>query len=140
MVAVDDELADATDALLSGRDMDVLSGENAELQNVVVQLYEAIDPKNSPSIAFQQRLVARLTAEWNRQYAPRLRLLDQPAARVLALAAAVVLVLGAVLVLAVPDTPAQLHGAAIGFDDLAAIVVLIAVAAAGGFVYWRSHH
>jgi hypothetical protein len=57
--------------------------------------------------------------------------------RLAALAAAVVLVLASLLVLVVPDSPDSLQGTALGMDDGIAVVVLVAVAAVAGFVFWR---
>src|SRR5579871_566685 len=118
MAELDNELVEATDDLLNGRTSKPLSDDNRELMGVVRQLYQVIDPKNTPSAAFQQKLIARLNSEWDREYAPpKLRLVDRPVARVLALAAAIVLVLAAILVLAVPSSSNQLNGAAIGFGN-----------------------
>src|SRR5579885_3567711 len=139
MAELDDELVEATDNLLSGRELKPLSEDNRELVGVVRQLYAVIDPKNMPSSEFRQRLDSRLNSEWDRQYAPTLRLVDRPAVRVLALAAALVLVLAAVLVLAVPSGSNQLNATAIGFGNVAAIVILAGVAIIGAFLYWRSH-
>jgi hypothetical protein len=66
-----------------------------------------------------------------------LRLLERPLVRVASLAAAVVLVMGALIVLAVPNSPEQLQGAAIGFADAAALVVLFGVILVGALFYWR---
>jgi hypothetical protein len=138
MTYLDDELADATDALLEGREELSLDSENRALYQVVRQLCAVIDPQTPPSAGFERRLQARLDDEWNRANAqPVLRLIERPLMRIASLAAAVVLVLGALLVLAVPDTQEQLQGAAIGFDDVAALTVLIGVAAVGAFFYWR---
>ncbi|MEP7292094.1 MAG: hypothetical protein ABI835_09930 [Chloroflexota bacterium] len=136
---LDDELAEITYALLSGRDVKVLSTENAELADVVRELIAVIDPQSAPSAEFQQRLTERLSSEWDRASAPpRLRLLDRPVVRLASLAAAVVLVLGALIVLAVPETTPQLQGMALPLDDAAAIFVLAGVAGVGAVVYWRS--
>ena len=138
MTYLDDELADATDALLEGREELSLDSENRALYQVVRQLCAVIDPQTPPSAGFERRLQARLDDEWNRANAqPVLRLIERPLMRIASLAAAVVLVLGALLVLAVPDTQEQLQGAAIGFDDVAALTVLIGVVAVGAFFYWR---
>lgn len=138
---LDNELAEATDALLSGREMRSLVGENAELAKIVRDLYAAIDPQTPPSAAFQQRLTSRLDSEWERAHPSSstmtMRVLERPALRVAALAAAVVLVLGALIVLAVPESTPELQGAAVALDDAAAILVLIGVAVAGAVVYWR---
>ena len=138
MTYLDDELADATDALLEGREELSLDSENRALYQVVRQLCAVIDPQTPPSAGFERRLQARLDDEWNRANAqPVLRLIERPLMHIASLAAAVVLVLGALLVLAVPDTQEQLQGAAIGFDDVAALTVLIGVVAVGAFFYWR---
>lgn len=134
----DDELAQATDVLLSGGTMPTLDGENAALGQTIRELYAVIDPKRMPSAAFQQQMTARLNAEWDRAYAPpTLRLLERPLVRLAALAAAVVLVLASLLVLVVPDGTDGLQGTALGMDDGVAVVVLVAVAAVAGFVFWR---
>ncbi|HVU13719.1 MAG TPA: hypothetical protein VHD90_20725 [Phototrophicaceae bacterium] len=139
MAELDEELAEATDDLLGGRVLKPLSEDNRELVGVVRQLYIVIDPKNTPSAEFRRRLDNRLNSEWDRQYAPKLRLVDRPAARVLALAAAVVLVLAAVLMLAVPSSSNQLNATAIGFGNVAAVMILALVALVGAFLYWRGH-
>ncbi len=139
MTHLDDELADATDALLEGREELRVQGENRELYQVVRQLCAVIDPQSPPSAAFEQRLQARLEEEWSRANAkPTLRLIERPLVRVASLAAAVVLVLGALLVLAVPEDPERLEGAAIGSADAAALVVLVGVAAVGAVYFWRN--
>ena len=139
MTQLDDELAQATDALLEGSDPATLDGENGDLHKIAVQLYSVIDPKSPPSAAFQRRLVSRLNAEWDHAHAaPTLWLLDRPIMRLAALAAAVVIVLAAVVVLAVPDQANQLHGTAIGLHNAAAILALLGVAAVGAIVYWRN--
>lgn len=139
MTKLDNELAAAADALMERRVMPPLSDENRELGEVLRQLYDTIEPDQAPSAAFEQRLAARLSSDWDQraQNGGFLRLLDQPAVRVLALAAAVVLVLGAVLVLAVPESPQPLQGAAINLDDAAALIVLVGVIGAAAVVYWR---
>lgn len=138
MTYLDDELVEATDALLDGREMPRLNGENLELFQVARQICGVIEPQNPPSVAFDQRLHERLEAEWNRASAqPTLRLVERPLARIAALAAGVVLVLGALIVLAVPDAAEPLQGAAIGFDDAAALVVLFGVVIVGALFYWR---
>jgi hypothetical protein len=137
MNRLDDELAQATDTLLSGGQMPPLEGENAALQETVRQLYAVIEPSRAPSSAFQQRMTARLNAEWDRAYAPpTLRLLERPLVRLTALAAAVVLVLASLVVLAAPDAADPLQGTAVGMDDGVAVLVLVGVAVAG-FVFWR---
>lgn len=139
MTDLDEQLAAATDELLSTGVMTPLAGENRELGEVISQLYRIIDPANRPSAECQEQLVSRLNRELDRQFAPpQLRLLDRPWVRTAALAAALVLVLAALIVLAVPETPEQLEGAAIGIDDGAALIVLLAVAAGGAAFYWRT--
>src|SRR5690348_1127630 len=114
MMDLDNELAEATDALLNGKEMPVLQEDNRELAEVVRELYRVIDPKSPPSAAFEQRMNARLNSEWDRSNVqPTLRLLDRPLVRLVAVAAAVVLILGAVVVLAMPESPRELQGAAI---------------------------
>jgi hypothetical protein len=139
MSVLEDELAEATDALLSGKPMPSPGGENRELIAVVQSLYGVIDPARGLSADYRQRLASRLNLEWQQQQAaPTLRLIDRPLVRLAGLAAAVVLVLGAIVVLAVPDAPDQLQGAAIGLNDGLALLVLVGVAAGGMFFYWRS--
>lgn len=136
---LDDELASATDVLLSGGDMPTLNGDNQELAGVVRELYRVIDPKTMPSAVFEKRMQARLNGEWERSNVqPTLRLVDRPLVRLAALAAAVVLVLGAIVVLAVPPASSQIQGTAIGMDRGVALLVLAGVAAVGGFFYWRN--
>lgn len=137
-IDLDNELAEATDVFLERREVKLLSGENADLLNVVRELNALIDPQTLPSEAFQQRLTSRLNAEWNRSYAPpALRLLDRPAVRLLSMAAAVVLILASLVVLSVPETTPALQGAAVPLDDAAALLVLLGVVAVGAIVYWR---
>ncbi len=139
MMELDDELAEATDALLSGREMPALQAENRELAEVLRELYRVIDPTTPPSVVFQQQMNARLNTEWNRAHMqPTLRLVDRPLVRLAALAAAVVLILGAVVVLAMPESPRELQGAAIGLNHSAALIVLVGVVAAGAYFYGRS--
>ncbi len=138
MDQLDDELAGATDALLSGRSMPMLSEKNQQLGEVLRQLYRAIEPDAPPSPAFTARLNRMLDAEWDRAHKPTLRLVDRPLVRLAGLAAAVVLVLGALLVLAVPDSNQPLQGMAIGMSDGAAIFVLLGVAVVGMLFYWRT--
>ena len=139
MMKLDDELAEATDALLSGREMPVLQDENRELAEVLRELYRVIDPTTPPSTAFQQQMNARLNTEWNRANTPpTLRLVDRPQVRLASLAAAVVLILGAVVVLAIPESPRELQGAAIGLNHGAALAVLVGVVVAGAYFYGRS--
>ncbi len=138
MDKLDEELAGATDALLSGRNMPTLSEENQQLGEVLRQLYRAIEPDAPPSPAFAARLTRMLDAEWGREHRPALRLVDRPLVRFASLAAAVVLVLGALLVLAVPDANQPLQGTAIGMSDGTAIFVLLSVAVVGTLFYWRN--
>lgn len=138
MIDTDNELAEATDALLAQREPRALTEENAELFAVVRELNRIIDPQTPPTAAFQQRLTSRLNTEWDRAYTPpQLRLMDRPVVRVLSMAAAVVLILASVMVLSVPETAPELQGAAIPLDDAAAVLVLVGVVAVGAFVYWR---
>lgn len=139
MMDLDDELAEATDALLSGKEMPELGDENRKLGEVVRELYRVIDPHTPPSAAFEKRMNARLSDEWNRaNVQPTLRLMDRPLARVLALAAAVVLILGALVVLAMPESPRELQGAAIGLNHGVALIVLVVVVVVGAYFYGRS--
>jgi hypothetical protein len=139
MMDLDSELAEATDSLLSGREMAALQEDNRELAEVVRELYRVIDPKTPPSAAFEQRMNARLDAEWDRSNVqPTLRLVDRPLVRLAALAAAVVLILGAVVVLAMPETPRELQGTAIGINHGAALLVLAGVLVAGAYFYGRN--
>ncbi|MEO8398054.1 MAG: hypothetical protein ABI700_33980 [Chloroflexota bacterium] len=139
MMELDDELAEATDALLSGREMPTLEEDNRELAEVVRDLYRVITPAIPPSAAFQQRMTARLNVEWDRSNAqPTLRLVDRPLVRLAAMAAAVVLILGAVVVLAMPESPRALQGAAIGMNHGAALLVLAGVIVTGAYIYGRN--
>lgn len=138
MIDTDNELAEATDALLAKRNVQALTDENAELFAVVRELHRVIDPQTPPTAAFQQRLTSRLNTEWDRAYTPpQLRLMDRPVVRLLSMAAAVVLILASLMVLTVPETTPELQAAAIPLDDAAAVLVLVGVAAVGAFVYWR---
>lgn len=138
MIDTDNELAEATDALLAKREPRALTEENAELFAVVRELNRVIDPQTPPTAAFQQRLTSRLNTEWDRAYTPpQLRLMDRPVVRVLSMAAAVVLILASIMVLSVPETAPELQGAAVPLDDAAAVLVLLGVVAVGAFVYWR---
>ena len=139
---LDNELAEATDALLSGREVGAVSPENADLVRSTRELMQVIDPNTPPSAAFQKRMTQRLNAEWDRANGQRsnvvpLRLMDRPVVRLASMAAAVVLVLGALVVLAVPESNPQLQGAAVPLDDAAAVLVLLGVATVTGFIYWR---
>ncbi len=138
MDKLDDELAGATDALLSGRNLPTLSDENRELGEVLRQLYRAIEPDAPPSPAFEARLTRMLDGEWERAHQPALRLVERPVMRFAGLAAAIVLVLGALAVLAVPDASQPLQGMAIGMSDSAAIVILLGVAVGALLFYWRT--
>jgi hypothetical protein len=139
MMELDDELAEATDAILNGRETPDLQDENRELAEVVRDLYRAIDPATPPSAAFQQRLNARLNSEWDRSNVqPTLRLVDRPLVRLAALAAAVVLILGAVIVLAMPESTSELQGAAIGMNHGVALLVLAGVVVVGAYFYGRN--
>lgn len=138
MIDLDNELAEATDALLAKRQVNALTGENAELLDVARELNRVIDPQTAPSAAFQQRLTSRLNAEWDRSYAPpTLRLLDRPVVRLVSMAAAVVLILASLVVLSVPETTPALQGTAVALDDAAAVLVLVGVVVVGALVYWR---
>lgn len=138
MIDADNELAEATDTLLAKRQLNTLTGENAELLAVVRELNRVIDPQTAPSPAFQQRLTSRLSAEWDRSYTQStLRLLDRPLVRLVSMAAAVVLILAALVVLSVPETTPALQGTAVALDDAAAMLVLVGVVAVGVLVYWR---
>ena len=140
MTDLDDELAQATDELLSGHSLSALDGDNRELEAVLHQLQETINPAQPPGAAFEQRLNIRLNAEWDRLYAPpRLRLVDQPLVRVLAMAAAVVLILGVIVLLAVPSSSSQLRGTAINPGNAAVILLVLGIGAIGAFLYLRSH-
>lgn len=138
MDQLDEELAGATDALLSGGNLPALSEENRQLGEVLRQLYRAIEPDAPPSPVFTARLTRMLDTEWERAHQPTLRLVERPLVRLAGLAAAVVLVLGALIVLAVPDSNQPLQGMAIGMSDGAAIFVLLGVAVAASLFYWRS--
>jgi hypothetical protein len=139
MMELDDELAEATDALLSGREMPTVQEDNRELAEVVRDLYRVIDPATPPSAVFQQRMSARLNTEWDRSNVQAtLRLADRPLVRLAALAAAVVLIFGAVVVLAMPESPNELQGAAIGMNHGVALLVLAGVVVAGAYFYGRS--
>jgi hypothetical protein len=139
MMDLDDELAEATDSLLNGGEMSVLQENNRELAEVVRELYRVIDPKSPPSAVFEQRMNARLNSEWDRSNVqPTLRLVDRPLVRLAALAAAVVLILGAVVVLAMPESPRELQGTAIGMNHGVALLVLAGVVVAGAYFYGRS--
>lgn len=136
---LDDELANLTDALLEGREMQTSTGRH-DLEQVVRQLHQTLLSGGPPDPAYRARLEQRLIQEWNRVYRAQ-RWYQRRAARALALAAALVFALLA-LILALPATGAgALHGAAAGalsWEAALALVVLLGLAALIVFVWvWR---
>lgn len=140
MSNLDEELAAATDALLSGQNSIQFSDGDQELEVVIRQIYLTIAPDKPPTAEFEQHLAARLNSEWEMLYGrSRLRLLENPLARVAAAAAAVVLILTVALVLAVPPASRQVSGSALSLNVIVAGMALVLFAALV-IVLVRSRH
>ncbi len=123
---LDDELAEMTDKLLAGEDMDV-SPENEPLARIVKQVHRHTSAGPGLDAAYRSRLTRRLNEEWERvQSRPARRVFARPVLRFAALAAAIVLALAVLLVLgqgSVVVTPGANVGA-IDIDKLFPAIVV----------------
>jgi hypothetical protein len=135
---LDDELAEMTDAILENREMKP-SDEMNDLADVVRGLRDVIQPGDTPSRAFEERMKQRLDLEWEQRQRRTMRMRVNPAVRLVALAAALVVVL--VVIIFITNTPPEsgdLPGAAGGPIEF--LIALIAVGAVVGaaFLVWRN--
>jgi hypothetical protein len=95
---LDDELADLTDKLLAGQDMNV-SADNESYAKIVKQLHQIVASEPTATPAYRTRLTRRLNDEWDKAHRRQPeRVFARPMFRFAALAASVVLVLLVVLV------------------------------------------
>lgn len=137
---LDNELADLTDALLSGADR----GQPADtegLDKVVRQLHQIIEPGGGPDPAFRTRLTQRLTQEWDSTQgrgAARSSSsipFSRRTMRYLAAAAVLIAVVGLALIL---GSKGPVIGTAVNgeFPWLFAVILLVGLGIAG-FIVWR---
>jgi hypothetical protein len=136
--SLDDDLANMTDRLLAGEEVNALP-DNQDLGKVVRQLRKAVVP-SVPDAAYRARLTQRLNEEWDKSHRqPVRRLLGRPLLRFAILAACVVVVLTVALLAWWADlsgTPA-LQGAALGPITWVIPVLLIVALFGGVLVIWR---
>lgn len=140
---LDDRLAEFTDALLRGREIEVPQELEQEAQMVRL-LAKIIAPHKQVNPAFQQRLTRRLTDEWDhaqRRPSQRLLQLNRRTLQVAAAAAAAfTLVLAAILlgVLGEDAAPQEQTASAVGFDLLPVLIlVMVGIIAAGAVYLWN---
>ena len=132
---LDDELAEMTDRLLAGEDMDV-SPENQPLARIVKQVHRVVATGPAPDAAYRSRLTRRLNEEWDQvQRRSTRHLLDRPVFRFAALAASIVVVLAAVWLVLGQGGPIVTPGADVGQIDMGrlfpAIFILALILVAG---------
>lgn len=125
----DNELAALTDAVLEGRPMSA-STTTRDLERVIIQLRDVIDPDTPPDPGYSMRLSGRLGQEFDLLQRPKVRKWpNQRMVQLVGMAAAFIIVLGiGILVSGGGDDGSRLPGTGDGPLSLAAIVVLTVVA------------
>jgi hypothetical protein len=136
--SLDDDLANMTDRLLAGEEVNALP-DNQDLGEVVKQLRRVVAP-GVPDVAYRTRLTQRLNEEWDQHYRQQTRRLPgRPSFRFAILAASVVVVLTGVLLALWPGgigTP-ELQGTALGPITWVIPVLLVVALCIAVLVIWR---
>lgn len=131
--SLDNKLAELTDTLLSGEQVEELADpELNELMSVVQRFHQLVDPATPPDAAFQDRLSQRLKREWNSVYQrPTPGWRNWRVTQLAALAAGVAAVaLVFVVVLDQNNSDSGgMQGTALGSTTTWAVIVIAAVAA-----------
>ncbi len=90
----DEELAEMTDRLLAGLDVEA-SARNQDQARVVKQIHQMLSSEPSPGALYRARLTQRLNEEWDRIYRQQPRpFFARPVVRFAALAASLAAVVG----------------------------------------------
>jgi ferric-dicitrate binding protein FerR (iron transport regulator) len=140
---LDDELAELTDALMSGQPYHA-SDEARELAAVVEQIHTLIAPHDQPDAAFRNRVTQRVMEEWdNLQASPRRtrwRMRRTQLRPLTALAAALALAVLAVALITIQgdDSGEPVQGTALGELPVVSIAVIggIVTVVLGSIVFW----
>ncbi|MBZ0319274.1 MAG: hypothetical protein K8L91_22860 [Anaerolineae bacterium] len=124
----DNELAALTDAVLEGRPMSA-STTTRDLERVIIQLRDVIDPDTPPDPGYSMRLSGRLGQEFDLLQRPKVRKWpNQRMVQLVGMAAALIVVLGIGILYSGGDDGSRLPGTGDGPLSLVAIVVLAVVA------------
>jgi hypothetical protein len=125
---LDEELADLTDAVLEGKT--VTPKQDLEgLDEVVMQLHQAIAPDKPADSVFRRHLERRLVDEWNKTYRPAPRWYNRPQVRLVGAFAAMAftLVMATILLYSLSGSQDELQGTATGPLGGQAIVTLVLI-------------
>ncbi len=137
---LDDELAQMTDKLLAGEEMDV-SPENQPLARIVKRVHRVVATGPAPDAAYRSRLTRRLNEEWDQvQRRPARPLFARPVFRFAALAASIVVVLAAVWLVLSQGGPIVTPGADVGQIDMGRLfpaIFILALLLVAGILWSR---
>lgn len=127
----DNELAALTDAVLEGRPMST-STSTRDLERVIIQLRDVIDPDTPPDPGYSMRLSGRLGQEFDLLQRPKIRKWpNQRMVQLVGMAAALIVVMGIVILFSGSDTSSGdggLSGTAVGNLSVLEAIVLAVVA------------
>lgn len=127
----DNELAALTDAVLEGRPMGA-STTTHDLERVIIQLRDVIDPDTPPDPGYSMRLSGRLGQEFDLLQRPKIRKWpNQRMVQLVGMAAALIVVMGIVILFSGSDTgkgDSGLSGTAVGNLSVLETIVLAVVA------------
>lgn len=138
---LDDELAQLTDELLAGK-LTSPSDNLKPLYRVVEQIYQTVDPKNTPSAAFRVKLQKQLLEEWNQQNNRVIRpLWRYRGVQVGAIAATLLITFGVAYVLIGNVSNNNSDNAATALDSGWEVLFIVGIVALmiGIFLYWRGN-
>jgi hypothetical protein len=135
---LDGELADLTDKLLAGQDMNV-SVDNKAYAKIVKQLHQIVASEPNATPAYRTRLTRRLNEEGDKAHRRQPeRLFARPMFRFVALAASIVLVLLVVLLTqGTISGPSPMIGASVGPLTVAAVIFMAILVAVLAVMWWR---
>lgn len=124
----DNELAALTDAVLEGRPMNA-STTTRDLERVIIQLRDVIDPDTPPDPGYSMRLSGRLGQEFDLLQRSKVRKWpNQRMVQLVGMAAALIVVMGIGILYSGGADGSRLPGTGEGPLSLLAIVVLAVVA------------
>ena len=135
---LDGELADLTDKLLAGQDMNI-SVDNETYAKIVKQLHQIVTSEPNATPAYRTRLTRRLNEEWDKAHRRQPeRLFARPMFRFAALAASIVLVLLVVLLAQGTNPgPNPMQGASVGPMAVVAVLFMAVLVVVLAVMWWR---
>lgn len=134
---LDNELADMTDRLLNGQNVDV-SPDNRTEALLVRRLYQAVSHNPVPDAAFRSRLTQRINQEWNSSHRASAPIGGRSMSRWAALAAVVVVAMGVMFILLSESSlVGNVQATAVGPASWIFPAIIIGGVVLIGFAVWR---